>query len=85
MAEANAGVTVKIIDMTKVPSAEPDRMGKYDLVITYQDAAGRVRVIILPYEQFAGKSEAEQLELIKKAIKAQEEERLRFVGKSITL
>jgi len=85
MAEANAGVTVKIIDMTKIPSSEPDRMGKYDLAVTYQDTAGRVRVITLPYESFKGKSEAEQLELIRKAIKAQEEERLKFVGKTITL
>jgi len=44
MAEAEAA-TYKIIDLSKVPSAEAGRAGKYDLIVTYQDAAGRVRIV----------------------------------------
>ena len=78
-------VTFKIIDVTKIPSAEAERMGKYDLVITYQDNAGRVRVVTIPYENIAGKPDAEQMKIIGDAIRAQEAERLKFLGKTITI
>jgi len=82
---AEEGRRFKIIDLAKVPSAEPGRAGKYDLIVTYQDAAGRVRIVTLPYEEFEGKTEEEQAEILKKYVRAQEEERLRFVGKEITI
>ena len=77
--------TVKIIDVAKVPSAEPGRAGKYDVIVTYQDSAGRVRIVTIPYEELKGKSPEEQEAVIAKYIRASEEERLRFIGKEIKL
>lgn len=81
----DVGMVYKIVDLSKIPSAEVGRTGKYDLIVTYQDSAGRVRIVTIPYEEFAGKSEEEQAEIIKKYIKSQEEERIRFVGKELRL
>jgi hypothetical protein len=77
--------TFKIIDLAKIPSAEAERAGKYDLVVTYQDTAGRVRIVTIPYEEFGGKTAEEQEAVIRKYIKTQEEERLRFVGREIKI
>jgi len=86
MAEETTPAKVfKILDLTKVPSAEAGRIGKYDLLVTYQDAAGRVRITKLPYEQFEGKSEEEQEKLIREAILREESERLKFIGREIKL
>lgn len=82
MAEAKR---VKIIDVIVMPSAEPTRLGKKDAVVTYQDEVMRVRVVTIPYEELAGKSEEEQLAKIASAIKAQEAERTRFIGKELAL
>lgn len=84
MAEELGG-TYRIVDLTKIPSAESGRVGKYDLVVTYSDVAGRVRVITLPYEQFGGKNEAEQTALLAAAIRAAERERIAFIGREIKL
>jgi len=84
MVEAG-GASFKIVDLSKVPSAEAGRAGKYDLIVTYQDSAGRIRVVTIPYEEFGGKSEEEQIEVLKKYIKMQEEERLRHVGREIRI
>lgn len=82
MAEVE-GASFKIVDISKVPSAEPGRAGKYDLIVTYQDSAGRVRIVTIPHEEFAGKSEEEQTEILRKYIRMQEAERLKFIGKEI--
>ncbi len=82
---AEVGRRFRIIDHVVIPSAQPGRLGKNDLVITYQDEAMRTRMITVPYEQLAGKSDAEQLEIIRRAIAAAEAERAKFVGKEITL
>ena len=84
MAEVE-GPAFRIIDMAKVPSMEAGRAGKYDLIVTYQDSAGRMRIVTIPYEEFGGKSEEEQYEILRKYIKMNEEERLRFVGKEVKL
>ena len=82
---AATGKSFKIVDMAKVPSAEAGRMGKYDVIVTYQDSAGRVRVVTIPAEEFIGKPEEEQIEILKQRIAAEEGERLRFIGKEITI
>ncbi len=82
---AEEGVSYKIVDLSKVPSAEAGRAGKYDLIVTYQDAAGRVRIVTIPYEEFGGKSEEEQEQVIRKYIEQQESERIRFIGKEIKI
>ena len=79
------GAVFKIIDIIKVPSAEAGRTGKYDLHVTYQDSAGRVRMVTIPYEEWKGKSEEEQEALLKKYIRMEEEERLKFLGREIRL
>jgi len=76
---------VKLIDMTVIPSAEAGRLGRQDAIVTYQDEAMRVRVITIPYERIEGKSDSEKLELISTAIRAQEAERTKFIGKEIVL
>jgi len=77
------GAAYKILDLSKVPSAEAGRAGKYDLIVTYQDEAGRVRIVTIPYEEFAERSPEEQEAVLRKYIGMQEEERLRFIGKEI--
>ena len=77
--------TFKIVDLTKVPSGEAGRAGKYDIIVTYQDNSGRVRIVTIPYEDFQGKTEAEQVEILRQHIRAEEGERIRFVGKEISV
>jgi len=84
MAE-EVGRSYKIVDLSKVPSAEAGSAGKYDLIVTYQDSAGRVRIVTIPYEEFADKSPEEQEAILRKYIRTQEEERLRFIGKELTI
>jgi len=84
MAE-EVGRSYKIVDLSKVPSAEAGRAGKYDLIVTYQDSAGRVRIVTIPYEEFADKSPEEQEAILRKYIRTQEEERLRFIGRELTI
>ena len=74
---------IKIVDMFEIPSAEPNRLGKYDVIITYQDEAMRARTITIPREELEGKSSEERLRVIANAIKAKEQERLAIVGKEI--
>lgn len=79
------GQKVKIIDMTILPSAEAGRMGKKDLVITYQDDNLRARIILIPTERIEGKSEEERLALIADVIRSQEGERRQFIGREISV
>jgi len=77
--------TVRIIDQTLIPSPDPKRLGKKDLIITYQDEAMRTRVVVIPYEELEGKSDEEQWEIIQKYIRKAEEERRKFIGREIKL
>ena len=79
------GATYKIIDISKVPSAEAGRAGKYDLIVTYQDSTGRVRLTTIPWEEWADKSDEERAEILKKYIRREEEARLKFVGREIKI
>lgn len=69
---------VKIMERTEVLSADPGRLGKYDIWITYQVDAVRTDMVIIPKEQV---TEAKILE----AIKAKEAERAKLVGKTFTI
>jgi len=84
MAE-EAVTAFKIVDLSKIPSAEAGRVGKYDLIVTYQDAAGRVRIVTIPYEDFGGRSPEEQTEVLRNAIRMQESERTQFIGSEIRI
>jgi len=74
----------KIVDLTVIPSAEPGRVGKKDAIVTYQDEAMRVRVITIPYEEIEDKPDDVVLAVITNAIKAQEGERVKWIGREIT-
>lgn len=76
---------IRIIDRTRIPSPEPNRIGKYDEIITYMDEAMRTYILTLPSEELEGKTEAEQLEIITVRIKAQVQERGRWVGREIAI
>ena len=84
MAEEIA-VRYKIVDVTRIPSAEAGRIGKYDIIVTYQDAAGRMRVVTIPAEKWDGKSEEEKFAVLQEYIRANEAERRAFIGKEITV
>jgi hypothetical protein len=76
---------IRILDRTRIPSPEPNRIGKYDEVITYMDPSMRTYVLTIPAEELEGKSEEEQLKIITERIKAQVAERTRWIGREITL
>ena len=84
MAEA-AGYTVRIVDVTKLPSAEAGRIGKYDAIVTYQDPAGRMRVINIPWEKLEGLNEDEMLNVIAEYIRKNEHWRKVVIGKEVPI
>jgi hypothetical protein len=77
--------TVKIVDMFEIPSGQPERLGKYDVIVTYTDEAMRTRTVTIPREDIEGKSDADRIAIITKAIRAKEAERGAVVGKSIEI
>ena len=77
--------SVKVVDMFEIPSGQPERLGKYDVIVTYQDEAMRTRTVTIPREELEGKSDTERLAVISSAIKAKEAERGAVVGKTITI
>jgi len=76
---------IRIIDQAIIPSTEAGRIGKKDVIITYQDEAMRTRIVTIPYEKLEGKSDEEQWKIIMDAIRAAEKERRKFIGKEFTL
>ena len=76
---------VRILDRTRIPSPEPGRIGKYDEIITYQDAAMRTYVLTISAEELEGKTEDEQLAIITERIRVQTAERARWVGREVAL
>lgn len=64
----------KIFDVRKVPSAEPDRVGKYDQLVMYELDPMRRYIIKVPEEEF---TEEKMLE----AVKADMAERALYTGK----
>ena len=72
------GIEVKIIDIRKIPSIEPGRFGKFDVMVVYQTPDGNVYTIKIPEESFS----EEELKL---AIKKDLQERTKWVGKTFRL
>ena len=75
----------RIVDVVKLPSAEEGRIGKYDVVVTYQDTNGRTRVVTIPWEVLEGKTEDEQLAIISDYIRKEEGFRKAMIGREITV
>ena len=69
---------IKILERTEVLSADPTRLGKYDVWITYQADGTRTDMVIIPREQVTEAKIAE-------AVKAKEAERAKLVGKTFTI
>ena len=81
----STGARVKIIDQAILPSAEPGRIGKRDVVITYQDEALRMRIVTIPFEKLEGKTDEEQWAVIQDYIRKNEADRRKFIGKEFAL
>jgi len=65
---------VKIIDTREFPSTEPARVGKMDVIVTYQLDAFRTYLVTIPKEQFTEPA-------IIAAIKKDMAEREKWAGK----
>jgi len=70
--------TVKVVDVRDVPSTDPGRIGKIDVLITYQLDPTHIYMVRIPKEEF---TEAKVREVIKRDV----EEKRRWVGKELTL
>jgi hypothetical protein len=71
-------ITVKILDKRDFPSSDPKRIGKFDVVVTYQVDAFHTYLVTVPKETF---SDSTLVEAIKKDI----HEREAYVGKEFKI
>jgi len=69
---------VTIRDIREVPAREPERVGKIDMMVTYSFDAFRTYMTLIPKEEF---TEEKLIEVIR----AEEEERKKWIGKTITV
>lgn len=69
--------TFKVIDVRRVPSADPARLGKLDHLVTYQLDAYRTYMVTIPKDELTE-------DVIKTAVAADLEAMQRFVGKEFT-
>jgi len=69
---------VKVLDVRDVPSTEPGRIGKIDVLVTYQLDPTHIYMVRLPKEEFTD-------EKVKEVIRKDVEEKKRWVGKELTL
>jgi len=76
---------VDIRDYRVYPSMDPKRIGKRDVVITYFIGAEGPFSTIVPYEELEGRPLEIQLEIVKKYIAKEQDERLKFIGRKFTL
>jgi len=71
-------VEAEILDVRKVPSTDPGRLGKFDILVTYRIGPAQVYMIRVAEEEF---TEEQVTEAIKKDI----EEKKRWIGRKITI
>jgi hypothetical protein len=76
---------VRIIDRVKVPSPDPNRIGKFDYMITYVDEVMRAGIVTIWAELLDGKSDSEQERLIAERIRREIEERAKWTGREISV
>jgi hypothetical protein len=76
---------IDIRDFRVFPSMEPTRVGRKDVLITYFLGAEGPFTVTIPYEEIEGKPEATQLDIIRRHIEREQAERMRFVGRKISL
>ena len=63
-----------VFDIRRVPSAEPERMGKWDSLVMYELDAMRRYIVRIPEEEF---SDERMIQAVKKDI----EERAKYAGR----
>ena len=68
----------KVIDTRKIPSADPNRIGKLDWLVTYQLDAYHTYVVTIPTDELTE-------DVIKEAVRKDVEAVQRFAGKEFTL
>ena len=68
----------KIFDVRRVPSAEPDRIGKYDQLVMYELDPMRRYIIRGPEEEFSE-------DRMKQAVKEDIAQREQYTGKEYTI
>jgi len=69
---------VKVLDVRDVPSTEPGRIGKIDVLVTYQLDPTHIYMVRIPKEEFTD-------ERVREVIKRDVEEKRRWVGREIAL
>ena len=70
--------TVTITDVKRMPSLQPQRFGKVDIYVQYEDAAKKRYTVTVP-------AEAATDDAIRAAIKSDVEGRTSWVGKTLQL
>jgi len=73
-----AGESVRILDMRKLPSPDPARLGRDDMIVIYEHGAGQRSSVRLP-------AEALTEEAVKAAVTRDMEERGKWLGKTLQL
>jgi hypothetical protein len=69
---------ISIIDVREIPSTDPARAGKLDIIVTYQSDPLHTFITIMPKEAFTEEN-------LKKQIQKEMAERAQWIGKKITL
>jgi len=69
---------VKVLDVRDVPSTEPGRIGKIDVLVTYQLDPTHIYMVRIPKEEFTD-------EKVREVIRRDVEEKRKWVGKELTL
>ncbi len=83
--EKKETIKVTILDVTRVPSMSPERIGKFDLVIVYQTPDGRTLMISVPEEEVITEEGEINWDKLKEIIKKDIEKRRKLVGKSLEI
>ena len=72
------GTEFTVQDLRRLPSPDPTRMGKEDVIVTYQLADGGFRLVRLPSEGF-------DEDKLKAAVARELAERAKWAGKKFTV
>ena len=72
------GTLVKIMDTRKIPSGRPARVGKFDVIVTYQIDPMHTFIVTVPEEEATEDN-------IKKAIKKDMDERGKWGGRELEI
>jgi len=68
----------KVIDTRRIPSADPNRIGKLDWLVTYQLDAYRTYIVTIPEDELTE-------EIIKRYVRKDLEAAEKFTGREFTL